>query len=212
MHKARQAICTILCVFLSQAFASLLTFAALPMQPDNGSGSLDASKSIPIIKVVRSDEQAIVLEFSAKDFQPQAQWIDGRRFDFLSLPESGYTSEIGAPQLPIKGVLIATPPEAEARLTVLESSTVVLDGYDIPPVPTPTVDPIEDDPQTVPYKYEENDIYFSNRFYPDKLAEIHLSGMLRNQHVVGIRFYPFQVRAVIESASRSTRCRCLLGR
>ena len=141
--KEKRAIYAILFAFFSPIFASL-TFAALPMQSENGSQST-FSHDLPIIRVLRSDEQAIVLEFSAKDFQQQEQWIDGRRFDFLSLPESGYTSEIGAPQLPIKGVLIATPPEAEARLTVLESSTVVLDGYDIPPVPTPTVGPIEDE-------------------------------------------------------------------
>jgi len=191
--REKQAIYAILCVFLSQIFASQLAFAALPMQPHDGSGSLDVSKSIPIVRVLRSDEESIVLAFSVEDFQCKEQFLDGRQFDFLSLPESGYTSQIGAPQLPVKGVLVATPPEAEAHLTILEVSEVLLSSYHIPPVPQPTFHPIEDDLQPTRYEYKEDaDIYFSNRFYPDKLAELSFSGMLRDQHVVGIRFYPLR--------------------
>ena len=190
--KEKQAIHTILCLFLSQIWATQLVFAALPIQPQDESQSA-VGHNRPIVRVLRSDEQAIVLEFSVQDFQLEEQWIDGRQLHFLSLLESGYTSQIGFPQLPVKGVLVAVPPEAEAYLAVLESEEVMLDGYHISPVPQPIIEPMEDDPQIVPYEYlEDADIYFPNRFYPDKLAEMGFSGMLRDQHVVGVRFFPLR--------------------
>jgi len=139
--KEKQAICIILCVFLSQILASQLAFAALGMRPHDESGSLDVPKSIPIVRVLSSDEEAIVLEFSVEDFQLQEQWIDGRRFHFLSLSKAGYTSQVGYPQLPVKGALVAAPPEAEAHLTILECSDVLFANYHIPPVPQPIVNP-----------------------------------------------------------------------
>jgi hypothetical protein len=151
--------------------------------------TLDSSKPSPIVRLLRSDEEAIVLEFSVADFQSQEQWIDNRRFHLLSLPEAGYTSLVGHPQLPVKGALVAVPPGAEARLTILESSDVLLSGYHIPPVPEPIIeqagsmlytDPMDDEPHFVQYEYKKDmRIYASNSFYPDKPADISFSGILR---------------------------------
>ena len=169
------------------------------MQPHDKSESLDAAKLSPVVKLLRSDKEAIVLECVVIDFQSQEQLIDNRRFHFLSLPEAGYTSQAGYPQLPVKGVLVAVPPEAKLHFTVLESSDVLLSGYHVPPVPQPIVDPMEDEPQFDKYEYKEDSvIYLSNRFYPDRPAEIRFSGILRDQHVACIQFYPLRYNPVTE--------------
>ena len=196
--KKKRIIYTTLFVILSPILASQLVSAYLSAPFYYGaSASLDQPKSISSVKLLRVDKESLALEYCAEDFQLQEQWIDNRRFHFLSLPEAGYTSQVGYPQLPIKGVLVAIPPEAEAYLTILESSDVLFPGYNIPPVPQPITEPIEDEPQFSKYKYEEEPvIYSSNTFYPGKLAEIKFAGMLRDQHVVCVQFYPLRYNPV----------------
>ena len=254
--KEKRTIYIILCVFLSQILAGQhagcwigQAWGAAPtssienrvfsienlVQPyEVGTGlkpvrALDAPESGAVVRLLRSDEEAIVLEFSVEDFQSQERWIDNSRFDLLSLPEAGYISQVGHPQLPVKGALVAAPPGAEARLTILECSDVLLSGYHIPPVPEPIIeqagsmfyiDPMEDSPARIRhphpglppsrgkgspsvtgirYEYREDPvIYLSNRFYPDKPADIRFSGILRGQHVVCIQFYPLRYNPVTE--------------
>jgi hypothetical protein len=256
--RHKQAIFTILCALLSQVLvgqytefwvrqawgstlASGIENQASNIQhpvssienrarPYGESESLDASESSPFVRPLRSDEKAIVLEFSVADFESQEQWTDSRRFHLLSFPGAGYISKLGHPQLPVKGVLVAVPPGAEVHFTILECSDVLLSGYHIPPVPQPVIeqadsmfyiDPMEGELSTTPipafpldfdtpaatqskqggrdsthfvqYKYREDPvIYSSNRFYPDKPAGIHFSGILRDQHVVCVQFCPLR--------------------
>ena len=107
--QQKQIIYTIISAILSQIFACQWSFAALPTGPSNETKTLDTSASTPLVRLLRSESQAIELAFSVEDFQVQDVQIDGSWFQRLSLTEAGYTSQVGAPELPVHGALLAIP-------------------------------------------------------------------------------------------------------
>jgi hypothetical protein len=124
---------------------------------------------------------------------------EGREFQILSIKGYGCLLEEGKPQLPMKSVLLATPEGAEVTVEIAESEVLSFSGLSVYPLP---IDYSSEngldyrETQFHPARGEAlalNSIQKSvDSFYPGKIAEIGISGYLRDARVVQLCIYPVQ--------------------
>ena len=103
----------------------------------------------------------------------------------------------GWPNLPVIGTMIGIPQHAQPALSVLETELITLpDAYDLCPVPQPIYDIALDGKMTYSGESVAQDTtgYTTDNFYPERVAEVIETGLIRNQQVVQLRFHPFQVQ------------------
>lgn len=147
------------------------------------------------VRVLRSDENGLWLEVSSQGYRFEPVELDGAVYDRLVLANASYTSEPGAPQLPMLSVLIGVPAQAEVRLRVIADEAQLLPGKRrLPPAPTPV--PPEEDFQPARTAYLPNPLrYSSQEAYPAEAAHLADDAWFRNQRIVRVELYPFQYLA-----------------
>ncbi|MGD8989249.1 MAG: DUF2341 domain-containing protein, partial [Syntrophobacterales bacterium] len=128
-----------------------------PFNPDtDGDGILDGDEEIerdpheenlagslsPGVYIVASDDAGITLELRTDSFDFTVVQAEGQEFERLRIKEyiHGFTSEVGKPELPLKGILLDIPEGNAATLTVLETEDEIHSGYRVYPVPEKTLD------------------------------------------------------------------------
>jgi hypothetical protein len=120
----------------------------------------------------------------------------GTTYSILSVPGLGQTSEIGKPQLPIKGTLVAIPPGAQVALEILSDQSIVT-TLRHPPIPVPLPLVRHDPSETLP-RYADSSIhpdtvtYSANQLFPAEAAKIAALGNWRSQRYASIEFHPLQ--------------------
>ena len=102
----------------------------------------------------------------------------------------GYTSSVGAPQLPLKGILIDVPAGKVAQLSVLKSSVEPFSGYRIYPVPEAVLDAQQGMAAVGPAFVQDQVAYSADGFYPQTVAELGQSYLFGDQLKQQISFYP----------------------
>lgn len=159
----------------------------------------EVPQSSPGLRLVKSDEESIVLELFTPGYKVDEKVVDDATYDLLSVADYGETGEVGKPQLPLKGVMLGIPAEAEVTLNVLESDVAVsAERYNLYPVPKPIVErDLEGGVRYVGLEFAKDEsFYSSDDFYPANVAEIASSGFIRSQRFVQLCFYPFQYNPV----------------
>ncbi|HIE27894.1 TPA: hypothetical protein EYP66_11465, partial [Candidatus Poribacteria bacterium] len=131
------------------------------------------------IRVLASDTKSVVMEFvtpslgeNGLPFFVESVDLEGQTFQRLTLKGLTYIIEEGKPQLPIKGVLLQIPANAQVDLRVESKETMTYSGYRIP--------------------YFDEAIYAKDAFYPQYPAEIEALGFLRDVRVANVSIYPIQ--------------------
>jgi hypothetical protein len=160
----------------------MVNLGAAPPEPQN-------------LRLLHSDEQSVVLEFTAADLHTEGVEHEGVTYHMVTIPGLAWTTEVGSPQVPLKGVLLGTP-GGNARVEVLESDYQTLSGYNLHPSPALII--VEEDGM----RYAEPEfslnaaLYATDAFYPGRLAEIGFSGYMRDLAVAQVQFYPVQYNPV----------------
>lgn len=136
---------------------------------------------------------AIRLDMALNDFSEQQVEANGSSYHLLSIPEYGYTNEIGKPQLPAIRKILAVPSLSDISIDISEAKYSILPAkYDIYPVQEPI-------PACGDYMSnftKDESCYSTNAFYPDKIVNIANRGVLRDYNVIMLEIFPLQYNPV----------------
>ena len=162
--------------------------------PTTRPSSLDAPLT-PGVHVLTSTASSIVLELVTPDFTLEESLSEQGRCDLITVTGYGETDKSGWPRLPVEGAIVGIPSETQPALSVLETDVTTLSRTVRPcPVSQPHYDIAIDG--TITYQGEtalpDAIAYTAAGFYPENVAEIAGTGMVRDQHIAQLRFHPFQ--------------------
>ena len=112
-------------------------------------------------------------------------------YDLISLAGGVTTSQIGAPQLPIKMISYVIPYDKKVASITINNSTyqVLTDTFLIFPFQPPR---FTNDTTTPVFVQPDSLIYGSNNPYPDSLVKIVFQGNNMGYNIVTLYFYPIQ--------------------
>ncbi|MGB5745596.1 MAG: C25 family peptidase propeptide domain-containing protein, partial [Desulfobacterales bacterium] len=162
--------------------------------PDPG-GSLSLSRGVHILD---SDETGITLELRTEAFETDIVQVDGQQFEKLSIKEyvHGFTTEVGKPRLPLKGILLDLPSGQSAQVTVLDTGSTIGYGYQVYPVPQNFADDQSDAMQVAELFTMDADAYGQDVFYPQNVAGLGEVYNFRDQLKQQLIFYPVSFNPV----------------
>jgi uncharacterized repeat protein (TIGR01451 family) len=171
------------------------------------------------IRVLVSDENALVLAVDVPELIFTEQVVGDSGFDVVSVRGWGLTQEVGAPQLPMRRILVGIPPDAHVQLGVLHESVREVGRYHIVPVPdlilqTDPLDQLESWntlPRFDEQFFESPDVYSKDARYPGVVARLAEVDSLRDQRVAVIELYPVQYNAVSQRMWFHSRFRVMLS-
>lgn len=152
------------------------------------------------LRLLRSDEQGLVLELIVDDFDVETVKKHGEAYHRLLIPGLAQTTKPGEPQVPTRGELVGLPSTEGVSVQIVDASFETFHGYRLYPAPDFEIeganlsDLSSGDVQEV-FALEE-DIYVSDAFYPGTPVEIGQADYLRDQPVAQVQFYPVQYNPV----------------
>jgi CheY-like chemotaxis protein len=161
----------------------------LPVQQDNGSRSISRG-----VEVLASDDSGMTIALNTSGFEAEVIPVDGAEYERLYIADyvHGYTSRVGTPQLPLKGLLIDVPEGKAAELSVLNSSVEPYGGYRIYPVPEAILD-AQNGMAAVGAVFVQDDLaYNSDGLYPQEPALLGQNYVFRDQVKQQVIFYPLR--------------------
>jgi len=162
------------------------------------------------VRIIESDKSGMTVELVTSGFTSENEVFGGRGYQKISIPgySHGYTSVVGSPRVPMKGLLLEVPENAEISIKVLESEDEGYSGYYLSPVPHYQAQGRAGGSRYLAEQFTlDENAYSVNRFYPHSLAELGYSGYLRDQRVVQLKFYPLQFNPVTETLKLNKRIR-----
>jgi hypothetical protein len=155
---------------------------------------LPVQSSVEVSRFFKDDEQ-VILELATPDYTLTPVDLSIGKFDRLTAPDRAYTDRAGYPQMPLQGFAVGVPPGARVELEILSDDVVQLPGsYRLSPAPEPA--PLTGDLQPGQMRDVMNAAaYSANTLYPTRPALITQDAWLREQRIIRIELYPFQIRA-----------------
>ena len=147
-------------------------------------------------KLLRSDEQAIVLELKTDDFQVETIDHEGQTYQRLIIPNMTQSMRQGEPQVPTQGTLVGIPCMEGVSVEILDAGYETLKGYRLIPAPGLKVkgDVLADGAEETFVINQK--VYAADAYYPGKTVEISRAGYMRDQAVAQVQFYPVQYNPV----------------
>lgn len=152
------------------------------------------------LRLVASNGQEIILEFTAEDVQAETVSYAGQIYDRLVIQDTSQTTSPGAPQVPTRGTLVGLPTTQGVTVQVLDVETERRRGYRLAPAPVLRL------PDTILQNLDSStlqativpdpDVYTTSAFYPGELIKPGARGYLRDQAVVPVQFFPVQYNPV----------------
>jgi hypothetical protein len=131
-------------------------------------------------------QKTFTLTFSENDLSFDTQ----KGYDLVTLSESGITTEIGKPQLPVKTIKVALPTDMKistVQITELKQDTIDGTFTLYPAQPSLQSDQTENDAQFV---QPETKTYQSNQIYPTQYIQLIKQNDLAGQSIAEITIYP----------------------
>jgi hypothetical protein len=144
------------------------------------------------VEVISSDESGVTLELRTEAFDTAPVEAGGVTYQRVRVVDyiHGFTSEVGKPELPVKGVILDVPQGKRASLSVEGTESQSYSGYWIYPVPEKQVSS-EGGMERVVERFKiDSGLYASNAFYPATVAQLGESYTFRGQQKVQVLFYP----------------------
>jgi uncharacterized repeat protein (TIGR01451 family) len=146
------------------------------------------------LAILEMDESGVLLEFRLADFAMEVRQHDGVTYQEISVPGLHPMTEPGQPQLPGLSRLLGTPPGGVASIQVLESESEILENVRLIEMPAPTYADLET--EFTQGSAAGSALYDGERFFPSQLAEVGLTGRLRDRPFAQLRMYPFRYNPV----------------
>lgn len=165
---------------------------------ETGSGGTDGDnggKGGDGVRITDADDSGVTVELVTSSFYTETQVVDGVEYQRISIPSysHGFSSEVGFPRVPVKGILLEVPEKCGLSVELLESEEETYAGYLPYPVPLHRAQAGEGGSRYLGERFRlDRDAYSINRFYPGTPAQLGDAGYLRDQRVVQLRFYPIQ--------------------
>jgi Peptidase family C25/Propeptide_C25 len=153
------------------------------------------------LRMLSADANGVELELDVAHYVLSTREVDGQKFDELSVDGTEPDQAVkGAPQLPMRAVILGIPQDAEVQISVSGLRSADLPQHvRLLPVPTPQVARIPFDPQDVDnsgVKYIPNvEAYSRDQLVPATAARVLKTGNLRSQRYAALQLYPFQYNA-----------------
>jgi hypothetical protein len=197
---------------VTKRFLNALLGLALLLPNANALGS---GQKVPAahILLLRSDESGILLELSTPQYEILPQEVNGQIFERLQVQGAVQSSDPGRPQLPALSALLAVPPQGEVSLHILDDRATSLNQIvRLPLAPAPA--PLEED--LTPGRYTPPNPNLKDQFsslevaggdYPHLPVSLGEPAWLRDQRLVRVVFYPFQVNPTAGSLTWHKRLR-----
>ncbi|MEJ2711379.1 MAG: C25 family peptidase propeptide domain-containing protein [Anaerolineales bacterium] len=183
---------------IAKRFLNAYIGLALLFPSANALGSNQNAPAVGI-QLLRSDENGILLELSTPHYEILPQEVDDQIFETLQVPGAVQTSDPGQPQLPVFSALLAVPPQGELSLHILdEQASPVNQNLRLPLAPAPA--PLEEDLTPGYYaalnpalKGQFSSLEAGQGLYPTSPVSLDEPAWLRDQRLVRVLFYPFQI-------------------
>ena len=86
-------------------------------------------------QLLESSTDRIVFTVQIPEYLVAQKMVDGKAYDIISIPDWGLTAEVGAPQLPMRRLLLGIPLGAEVQLRVVGTTKRVHGPHDVLPAP-----------------------------------------------------------------------------
>jgi hypothetical protein len=165
------------------------------LEAEEDSGARELTRGV---EVLSEDENGVTLELITTGFDAEVVTVDGQEFEQLHIADyvHGHTDELGAPQLPLKGILIDIPPGKVAELSVLKTVVEPYFGYRIYPVPENVLDNQGSTAAVGQVFVQDQAAYNADGFYPQTVAELGQSYVWRDQIKQQVIFYPLDFNPV----------------
>jgi len=144
------------------------------------------------IRILESDGTGVTLELQTNAFDTMAIEANGKIFERLRIPDyiHGFTESVGAPELPMKGILIDLPEGKTAGLRILEKEDKTHSGYRIYPVPEKAVQGEGETAHIAEVFAMDEAAYGTDAYYPDAAARLGKTYTFRDRQKLQILFYP----------------------
>jgi len=147
-------------------------------------------QSSPGVKISASSAQELVIEMTIPGMEVSEMLLNNQTCHALEIPNSGHTTEVGKPQLPMVSHFIGLPQDAQATVEVLESTSQTLSGYTVCPAQEPLAE-VEDAP--IPPFVKDDILYQQDQFYPAEIVKLEEVGsVIRGTPVAILRTLPVQ--------------------
>jgi hypothetical protein len=164
-------------------------------EPEPGGSGSQGKTEGDGVRIIEFDNSGVTVELLTFGFTSETEVVDGVEYQKISIPgySHGYSSEVGLPEFPLKGVLLEVPEKKNFSLEVLESEEETYSGYTLYPVPQYLSQGGKGGSRYLAERFTvDEEAYSANRFYPGSAAELGYSGYLRDQRVVQLKFSPIQ--------------------
>ncbi len=171
-------------------------------QPAPFNGERDGNS--PLVEVVSANSREVVLDLTLAGLDEQTIEVNGRTFQRLSLPGAGSTDEVGRPELPTVGRMVALPIGAQPTVELLESTIETRTGYTIYPAQEPPTD--QPGEPTPPFTVDEA-FYGQDVLYPTQWVEADAASQLRDLAVTTVRFNPVRYNPARSEVQIATHLR-----
>lgn len=141
------------------------------------------------IRVISSDQSGLTLELVGPSPETEEVNLSGQLYSKIRLQGWAKTVTPGYPELPVQGLLIQVPDSGKIGIEVIESSSYSLPDLLISPVPKQQ---LTDEGQVINEYTIDQSIYSSSQFFPQNIAEVQRTGIIRGVPVARVLFHPFQ--------------------
>jgi hypothetical protein len=161
------------------------------------------------VQILATDHSGVTLELRTENYEMQVVHVDEAVYQRLRISDyiHGFTSEVGKPELPMKGLLLDLPYGVSATLKVEETESQTLSGHWIYPLPEKAVSGEEGAEYVAEFFAIDEAAYSSDTFYPAVVAELGETYVFREQEKLQIRFYPFAFNPTTKELTYYTRIR-----
>lgn len=178
-------------VFLSLMLVALSTMAIA----QQWTGISKNSPAEPVVKLVSSNEQQVVIDFSLAGFYMTRVSTPNGIQQVVSVPKMASMLESGAPDLPQFPVPAIIGDMAEMEVNIIKSD--FKDYQNVEVAPSKGNFSRQIDPETMPYTY--GSMYSQNAFYPSAAAYLEMPYIIRDFRGQDIMIRPFAYNPVTKT-------------
>jgi hypothetical protein len=151
----------------------------------------------PKLSVAESDSYFVAVQADIYGVTRADTTVDDTTYTILTVPEYGYTTEVGKPMVPVVTALVAVPDSVEIDFSLAAYDFTTIEDILIYPVPAESIPP---DTCDTCYCFEvftkDSATYATDAFYPGTLAELGTVSHMRSQRIAQIKMYPIQFNPV----------------
>lgn len=159
------------------------------------------------LSLLSSNAQEIILELTVADYETETVSRNGELYRQLRIPGTVQTEIPGEPQVPTRGTMVGLPTDAGVSIEIIDAEFETLSGFSPPPAAElQLLGNLAEDGATEVFRPNQT-IYGADAFYPTHVAAIGETGLMRDQAVAAVHFYPVQVNPVSKQVKLYHRIR-----